>query len=149
EIVSDVRFADEDARIKHQGELFVLVDAWLQSFPSHEDAVAALERIGVAAAAVLDPWEAVSHPYFRSRDMVRDVVQSDQSVLPTIATPYRLSTTPIEVGKTPFLGENNEDVLQSLLGYDRPTIGDLTARGILYSERIPSAEVFGNDQGPQ
>ena len=66
--------------------------------------------------------------------MVREVRQSDGSMFPTVAMPYRFSETPIEVGPTPYLGEHNEEVLRSLLGYDRTRIDDLVARGLLSHE---------------
>ena len=69
----NVRFANADARARHQSELIPEIEAWLAGF-SHNDAVFAhLEQHRVPSAPVLDPVEALRHPYFAARGTVQHI----------------------------------------------------------------------------
>lgn len=142
ELVEDLRFVDQAARIANQKALFVMIDDWLASMGDPEAALQILKAAGVAAAPVLTTWEALTQPLIQNRSMVRDVRRSDGTTVPSIATPYRFSDLPVTVGPTSFIGEHNEEVLQSYLGYDNKRIEDLKAKGILYKESTASGPVI-------
>jgi CoA:oxalate CoA-transferase len=135
-LMADPRFIDGSARIENEQALFEVIDEWLSSFPDAEHALAELRGVGIAAAPVLTPWEALTDPEIQAHGMVRDVPRADGSVMASIASPYRFSDEATEVGATAFLGEHNEEVLGTYLGFDADRIGGLTARGVLHKEEI-------------
>lgn len=144
ELVDDPRFVDQAARIANQKALFVIVDEWLASLGDAGTALNTLSEAGVAAAPILNTWEALTQPLVQARGIVRDVYRSDGTTVPSIATPYRFSDLPVTVGPTSFLGEHNEEVLEKYLGYDNTTIENLKARGILYKESAESRPVIAD-----
>jgi CoA:oxalate CoA-transferase len=137
-LLDDPRFADRNARIENEQALFDVIDEWLSSFADADAALDRLRSAGIAAAPVLTPWEALTDPGTRARGMVRDVPRADGSAMPSIASPYRFSGGPAEVGSAAFVGEHNEEILEAYLGFDADRIAELTARGVLHKEEIPA-----------
>ncbi len=112
------------------------VEAWMQTFPSDAALLAHLAEHRVPAAPVMDPADAVDHPWFRERGIVRDV---DDEVLGRIAVtglPLHLSGVPeLTVDPpAPFLGQHNAEVLREC-GVSEERIDALVRDGVLLAER--------------
>jgi CoA:oxalate CoA-transferase len=141
ELATDPRFSDVRKRLKNKDSLIAEIERWLQSLPDRETALAALERERVPAAPVLTIPEVIAHPHLVERGTVRpmsDPVLGD-FVLPGF--PFRFSTAPApDKGTAPDLGEHNRAVLEQYLKYDEAHISQLTASGILVSQRTPREE---------
>jgi formyl-CoA transferase/CoA:oxalate CoA-transferase len=144
ELIDDLRFADQSARLSNQKALWDIIDEWLASLGNGDAALKVFRESRVAAAPILDTWEALNHPVIKAHDMVRDVERSDGTMVSSIATPYRFSDLPAAVGPTSFLGEHNEAVLKGYLGYDDARIDGLKARGILYKEASSPQKVIAD-----
>ena len=96
--------------------------------------MAALEAHRVPCGPVLSPADALDHPYFRERGMVRDVARSPAGTFTIPGFPIKFSDAPPEPDlPTSALGEHNREVLRELLGYDEATIAALEEEGILAS----------------
>ncbi|MEQ8233026.1 MAG: CoA transferase [Gammaproteobacteria bacterium] len=134
ELEHDERYAEPTARAARQEELVARIEAWMAGFPDNAAVITALEKHRVPCAPVLDPVEALEHPYFRARDMVRHV---DDPVLGPLAVPgfpLRFSAQPERLDlAAPMLGEHNAAVLGEVLGYDAARIDALAADGVLVS----------------
>ena len=117
------------------------IERWLQSLPDRETALAALERERVPAAPVLTIPEVIEHPHLVERGTVRPMSDPlfGNFVLPGF--PFRFSTAPPPDKVTaPDLGEHNHAVLEQYLGYDEARLSQLTAAGVLVSQRTPREE---------
>ena len=94
---------------------------------------AALEDRRVPCAKVIAPIDALGHPHFESREMIRRV---DDPVLGEVVipgSPLRLSEQPDQLElQAPLLGQHNEEILAQL-GYDNDAVTALGEAGVLHA----------------
>src|SRR5262249_19802153 len=110
-----------------------MIEAWLQSFPTDEDALKALAEHRVPAGPVLSIEESVTHPYFIARRMVRQVPDRILGAVTIPGFPFKFSAFPEELDlQAPFLGEHNEEVLTRYLGRSQESIAALYQREVLH-----------------
>ena len=134
ELAEDPRFATNKGRLDHRDELTDVIEAWMATFERDDDVIAALEAHRVPCGPVLSPADALQHPYFLERGMVREVEDPRIGRFAIPGFPLKFSDAPPEVDlPTARLGEHNAEVLSQLLGYDRATIAALEQEGILAS----------------
>jgi CoA:oxalate CoA-transferase len=132
ELATDERFAGLDGRHANRLELNDLVEEWTRSGTS-EEVLAALEGERVPCAPVLAPHEAIGHPYFEARGMVRLVDDPLIGQVHIPGNPLRLSAQPEEPHLVaPLLGEHNAQVLGEL-GFGDDHVAALEAAGVLAS----------------
>ncbi len=130
ELASDVRFAGNADRVTNRETLVPLIaealagksaDAWLD----------ALEVNGIPAGKVRGVHEALSHPTARAREMVREVLHPTIPGLELVASPLKLSQTPVEWNRAPpLLGEHGAEILLEM-GRSDDEIAQLRAAGVL------------------
>src|SRR5262249_32209696 len=132
EMATDPRFRLNADRLKNLKELVAAVESWFASMPSDDASMATLKEYRVPHAPVLSVAEAVQHPHLRQRGTVRTV---NDRILGDFDVPgfaLRFSDFPERLQlHAPMLGEHNEEVLASRLGYDSTRIKDLQQKGIL------------------
>lgn len=134
ELEHDARYAEPTARAARQAELVTLIEDWMAGFTDNEAVIAALEHHRVPCAPVLDPVEALEHPYFRARGMVRHIEDPVMGQLAVPGFPLRFSAQPERLDlSAPLLGEHNNSVLGEVLGYDDERIAALDSAGVLVS----------------
>ena len=132
ELAKDPRFIDVAARCRHKQELAAVIEEWLQSRPSRDEAVKFLQDHHFLCAPVLNLHEVINHPQFKSRETLQSLEVPGFGQVPLPIAPYHFSETPIEIpGHLALLGQDNEEVLGKYLGYRKEEIEDLTKRGLL------------------
>ena len=47
----------------------------------------------------------------------------------TVGCPIKLSDSPVEVTRSPLLGEHTDEILSEVLGYSRDEVADIKASG--------------------
>lgn len=131
ELADDPRFKPEN-RLAHLKELIAIVEAWFASMPSDEASMAAMKEHRVPHAPVLSVAEAVNHPHLRKRGTVRTVhdrILGDFEV-PGFALRFSHFPENLEL-EAPMLGEHNEEVLTTHLGYTAARVRELERGGVL------------------
>ena len=131
----DHRFADAKARKECEEELDRLVGAWTVD-RSPEEAMASLQAAGVPAATMLTSGEGiVNDPQARHREAFCWLDHQEIGSMLYTTPSYRLSETPAHIHKAaPCLGEDNEYVYKTILGYTDDDIADMLAEGVITTE---------------
>jgi CoA:oxalate CoA-transferase len=131
ELAEDERFDSLTGRQKNRDELNRLIAAWMAGFESDDQVIAALDAERVPCAKVMEPRDAIGHPHFESRGMIRRSADPilDEVIVPGSPLKFSEQTEPLEL-QAPLLGEHNAAVLTEL-GYDAEKITELTRAGIL------------------
>ena len=128
----DPRFAEAAERARNQAELIAIIENWIGGFPDNDAVLAHLERHRVPAAPVLNPIDALDHPYFAAREMVKHIEDPVLGPMSIPGTPFRFPAQPERPELiAPLLGEHNAAVLRGLLGYDEARIAALDEAGVL------------------
>jgi CoA:oxalate CoA-transferase len=134
DLLTDPRFETGGSRAEHQAELIPQIQEWLLSFPDNESLLETCLSHRIPIGPVLEPVDAIGHPHFEARDMVRIV---DDPVLGEVMIPgypFKFSAQPdLPDLIAPLLGEHNTTVLRDILGYDEKHIKQLHDEGVLHS----------------
>jgi crotonobetainyl-CoA:carnitine CoA-transferase CaiB-like acyl-CoA transferase len=135
ELKDDARFATSADRVKNRDQLNGIVQQWLQSFPTDEAALNVLEQNRIACAPVLSVVDTIKHPYFKARDMVREVRDPILGRVLIPGFPLKFSAAPdLPDIQAPLLGEHGGQVLREVLDYSEARISELQRDGVIHSE---------------
>jgi crotonobetainyl-CoA:carnitine CoA-transferase CaiB-like acyl-CoA transferase len=74
--------------------------------------------------------ELLEDPDLRARGMIVAVEHPERGTFYTIGSPLQLSDSPVEVKRSPLLGEHNADVYGKL-GYDEAKLAQLRESGVI------------------
>jgi CoA:oxalate CoA-transferase len=138
ELVSDPRFTDNAKRVANGAALTEIIERWLQSLPSDEEALRILERHHIPAAPILSVEQAMEEEHMRQRGSVRTISDPVLGEFNVPGFPMKFSqTAAVEDLPAPFLGQHNAEVLMQRLNYTADQVARLEAQGILCREPIP------------
>ncbi|MBW2291278.1 MAG: CoA transferase [Deltaproteobacteria bacterium] len=137
ELIEDPDFENMGVRLKNQEKVHEIIEEFLQTFETAEAAHRAFAEARIIVGTVLDPWQAANHPQMASRNMIHEVDYpfSDDPVA-TIATGLHFSKSKTSIGRAPFLGEHNRQVLREFLGLSEDELKRLHETGVLYEHVI-------------
>jgi len=131
ELVRDERFATNAARVQNRAELVPILASALERRTS-ADWIAALEDAGVPCGPINDLAQVFGDPQVRHRGMAIEVPHPLSGTVPLVASPIRLSATPVAYHRPPpMLGQHTGEVLGELLGMEESEIAELRAKGVL------------------
>ncbi|MGH7896874.1 MAG: CaiB/BaiF CoA transferase family protein, partial [Candidatus Binatia bacterium] len=141
EWAEDPRFATADARRANQDTLDEAIAAWTRA--STDDAVAErLQRVGVAAAPVLDNARVALDPQLRSRSFWALAEHARFGADLVTGNPIALSGTPGAAGRAgPSFGQDNDYVLGEVCGYSREEIDSFVAARVVEPMASPGVEL--------
>ncbi|MDH0485961.1 MULTISPECIES: CaiB/BaiF CoA-transferase family protein [unclassified Pseudomonas] len=127
----DPRFSTNKARVAHRAELIPLLRQ-ATVFKTTAEWVALLEAAGVPCGPINDLAQVFADPQVQARGLRVDMPNSMGSVTPQVASPLRLSATPVDYRLAPpLLGEHTEALLQRLLGLGAEQIADLRRDAVI------------------
>jgi CoA:oxalate CoA-transferase len=136
DLVTDPRFATGADRVKNRDTLIPMVEQWLATFRNDHAALEVLEQNRIACAPVLSVTDAMAHPYFAAREMVRKVPDPILGEVTIPGFPLKFSAYPrLPKIRAPLLGEHGADVLKELLGYSDAQIAQLQKDAVLIDEK--------------
>jgi crotonobetainyl-CoA:carnitine CoA-transferase CaiB-like acyl-CoA transferase len=134
ELSRDPRFIDNPNRVKNRPEMIDVIERWLQSMPSDEAAAEALRAARLPSAPVLTVEKAMRHPHLVERQTVQTVHDRILGEFQIPGFPLRFSSFPSRLDlEAPFLGEHNQRILASYLGYSPERVARLEQEGVLRS----------------
>ena len=131
ELGTDVRFATNKARVANR-EVLVPLLRQTTVFKSTAQWIELLEQAGVPCGPINNLEQVFADPQVKARGLRLDLPHALGCLAPQVASPIRLSATPVEYRQAPpLLGQHTEQVLQSLLGMSAEQISELRCAGVL------------------
>ncbi|MDH4569873.1 CoA transferase [Pseudomonas sp. BN414] len=116
EWADDPRFSSNKARVAHRAELIPMIRQ-ATVFKTTAEWVSALEEVGVPCGPINDLAAVFSDPQVLARGLRVELEHPLAGVVPQVASPLRLSDTPVEYRMPPpLLGEHTQEVLRRVLG---------------------------------
>jgi crotonobetainyl-CoA:carnitine CoA-transferase CaiB-like acyl-CoA transferase len=127
----DPRFSTNKARVANRAELIPLLRQ-TTVFKSTAEWVALLEEAGVPCGPINDLAQVFADPQVQARGLHIDMRNGMGSVTPQVASPLRLSATPVDYRLAPpLLGEHTDALLRRLLGLDDGQIASLRSAAVI------------------
>lgn len=127
----DSRFATNTQRVAHRSELIPLIRQ-ATVFKTTSEWIVALERAGVPCGPINDVAQVFADPQVQARGLRLDLPHALGGLVPQVASPIRLSGTPVEYRRAPpLLGEHTLEVLTGVLGLPEESVMTLRKAGIL------------------
>ncbi|RMH82246.1 CoA transferase [Pseudomonas sp. AOB-7] len=130
-LADDPRFSTNKARVTHRGELIPLLRQ-ATVFKTTAQWIELLEAAGVPCGPINDLAQVFADPQVRARGLRLDLPNALGSSTPQVASPLRLSATPVAYRSAPpLLGQHTEALLQRLLGMSAAQVAELREAGVI------------------
>lgn len=127
----DPRFSTNKQRVAHRAELIPLIRQ-ATVFKTTAEWVAALEIAGVPCGPINDVAQVFADPQVQFRGLKVELPHALGGSVPQVASPIRLSATPVEYRRAPpLLGEHTLEVLTGVLGLSDTDVTTLREAGVL------------------
>ena len=131
EWADDPRFATNTLRVANRS---VLVPLLRQAtvFKTTTEWVTQLEAVGVPCGPINDLAQVFADPQVQARGLAMQLPHALAGLVPQVASPIRLSETPVEYRNAPpLLGEHTRQVLEQVLGLKAGTVEALRRSGVV------------------
>jgi crotonobetainyl-CoA:carnitine CoA-transferase CaiB-like acyl-CoA transferase len=130
ELSSDPRYARNADRVRHRKALIPLLERRMLT-RTKADWLAALETAQVPCGAINSLDEVFADPQIQARTMTMPVAHPLNDDLRLVASPMKLSATPVSLRHAPpLLGQHTDEVLLEA-GLSGAAIAELRAKGVL------------------
>ncbi|MEO7401968.1 MAG: CaiB/BaiF CoA-transferase family protein [Polaromonas sp.] len=128
-------FARNRDRVQNREQLVPILEV-VMKLRGKADWLAALEAAKVPCGAINNLAEVFADPQIQARAMVTHWQHPLKTDLPLVASPIKLSATPVrEPGEgglpPPLLGEHTDEVLRSILDYSDAKLLELKSTGVI------------------
>ncbi|MEM5313346.1 CaiB/BaiF CoA-transferase family protein [Paraburkholderia sp. JHI869] len=131
ELAADPRFATNSARSVNRALLLPVLEKAFRT-RTRDAWIDALEACGVPCGPINDVAQAFGSEHARARETVRRIAHPLAGTSPSVASPLRLSATPVQYDvPPPLLGEHTRALLDGLVGLDAARIDALCAIGAI------------------
>jgi len=132
DLLKDPRFKDDWSRWEHRDIIDPVVAQWVASRTAAE-AVAEAEKIPIPACHCYDQSEVAKDPQVKAMGVLSQVPFPDGSAKVNVTSPpLRMSATPTAIQRSfPMVGQHNEEIYKTLLGYNKMELVTLKEEGII------------------
>ena len=113
--IDDPEWNTPQARLPKLGQMFEEIERWTKTKDKFE-VMETLNPLNVPCGPVLSMKELANEPSLRATGTVVEVDHPTRGPYLTVGNPIKLSDSPAEVTRSPFLGEHTDEVLQTVLG---------------------------------
>ncbi|MCH2550168.1 MAG: CoA transferase [Alphaproteobacteria bacterium] len=133
DLPNNPNFATNDARVNNRNEVVDKIQSIIKKHPTDYWLVE-LEKMKIGCGPINNLEQTFSDPHVQARKMIvsmdHPLIESGGAKL--IASPIRLSETPVEYHRhPPLLGEHTTEILKEKLGMDDKKIKELKSEGII------------------
>jgi crotonobetainyl-CoA:carnitine CoA-transferase CaiB-like acyl-CoA transferase len=128
---ADARFDHPGGRVVHRDALLELLRARLRE-QTVAHWLALLDAADVPASPVNELPQVFANPQVQHRGLLVNTEHSQAGPLPLLASPLRLSATPVtDYPAPPTVGQHTKDVLREKLGFTDTDLAALVERGVI------------------
>ena len=129
ELADDPEWATPEARLSKLDKVFALVEQWTEQHTKWE----VMERLNarnIPCGPILSTRELIEDETLAELGTVVEVQHPERGAFKTVGCPLKLSDSPVEIERSPLLGEHNNEVLGEL-GYGPQDLDRLRTAGVI------------------
>ncbi len=128
ELVNDARFDNINVRRQNQGEMWRMLEEFASNYTKRE-LMEVLNEIDVPCGPIMSTKDLANDDHVKLREMYVELDHPDRGKWYNLGCPIKLSDSPVEVTRSPLLGEHTDEILGEVLGYDGAKIGQFKDDG--------------------
>jgi formyl-CoA transferase len=117
ELAEHPDYATPGARLSRLHEIWEIIESWTLT-KSKWDVFKELNAVGVPCGPVYSTKDIMEDEGLHAEGMLVEVDHPDRGPYTTVGCPFTLSDSPVEITRSPLLGEHNEEIRRELLGSD-------------------------------
>jgi formyl-CoA transferase len=130
ELADDPEWSTPEARLDKLDKMFQLIEEWSIGHGKWE-VLAKLNEHNIPCGPILSTKEIVEDDSLATNEMVVRVDHPERGEFTTVGCPIKLSDSPVEVERSPLLGEHNEDIYVHELGLTSEKFAALKTNGVI------------------
>ncbi len=130
DLIDDPEWATPEARLTKLDDCFALIEGWTVTKDKFE-VMETLNNLGVPCGPILSMKELAEEPSLRATGTVVEVDHPERGKYLTVGNPIKLSDSPVEVTRSPLLGEHTDEILKDIVGYGDTEIEEARAEGAI------------------
>jgi formyl-CoA transferase len=129
ELADDPEWATPEARLSKLDKMFALIEEWTEKHTKWE-VMDKLNAHNIPCGPILSTKEIIEDETLAELETVVEVEHPERGTFKTVGCPLKLSDSPVEVHRSPLLGEHNDEVLGAL-GYSSERLAELRTAGVI------------------
>jgi crotonobetainyl-CoA:carnitine CoA-transferase CaiB-like acyl-CoA transferase len=130
ELATNSKFTTNEQRLKNRNELLPLLQKKLRKWGKAE-LHSKLVKAGIPSGPIQNVQEVLEHPQTKAREMVVTMELPNQTEIPLVGSPLKLSKTPVKLERhPPSVGEHTEELLREY-GFSDTEIATLKTEKII------------------
>ena len=131
DLAADARYLTGSGRIVNREALVPELQRVMLTRTT-EEWLERLEANGIPAGPINNYEQVFADPQVKHRELWVEIPQGNGGVMPTVASPLRMSETPVEYRMAaPTLGQHTSEVLEAVLGKTREELERMVERGVI------------------
>jgi formyl-CoA transferase len=130
ELVDDPDWATPQARLSKLDKMFQLIEDWSIRYGKW-DVLAQLNEHNIPCGPILSTKEIIEDDSLVANEMVVRVDHPERGEFTTVGCPIKLSDSPVDVQRSPLLGEHNGDIYGAELSLATTELAELKANGVI------------------
>ena len=131
EIASDPRYKSNKDRVQNRQALISLMKAFTVT-RSTQEWITDLEVVGVPCGPINNLEQVFADPHVKARQIHQQLEHPSMGTVSSVASPIRLSETPVQYRMAPpLLGEHTQELLCNLLGMSEQEVIALQQAGVV------------------
>ena len=128
ELTNDPRFNNIDVRRQNQAEMWQILESYTCNYTKRE-LMQMLNEIGVPCGPIMSTDDLANDEHVKLREMYQELDHPERGNWFNLGCPIKLSDSPIEMTRSPLLGEHTDDILSQVLDYQESEIDQLKQAG--------------------
>ena len=129
ELAEDPAWATPEVRLSKLDKMFALVEEWTEKHTKWE-VMEKLNACNIPCGPILSTKELIEDDTLAELGSVVEVAHPERGSFKTVGCPLKLSDSPVEIERSPLLGEHNDEVLAEL-GYGEAELEKFRAAGVI------------------
>ena len=123
-------YAKPEDRLDKIPQIFDSIEEWTKTKTKFE-VMEACNPLNIPCGPILSMKELAEEPSLRETGTIVEVDHPERGKYLTVGNPVKLSDSPVEVVRSPLLGEHTEEILKSVLGYSDDEVKETWDSGAL------------------
>ncbi|MEL7257951.1 MAG: formyl-CoA transferase [Pseudomonadota bacterium] len=132
-------YATPPERLDKLNEIFGAIEEWTMTKTKFE-VMDICNPLNIPVGPILSTKELIEDEGLRATGTIVDVDHPERGTYASVGCPIKLSDSPVEVTRSPLLGEHTVEILRDVLGYEGEALEQVIASGAVGEAQKTAAE---------